>query len=177
MGRINVSIMGEAMTQRSNTIVPNREPLTEASFRSNWLVTLSRLCREHGDGKVALWLGVSERHLRNLKGGTSLPSADKIWNLLAFDQSAHDELDGSYGVKNVATDSVCTSDPLTLDMIALALEVAEHEAPDSPGGVAVTEHELRKKNEARLRKVYSTIGTWLHRIDQMRGVETLRRHG
>lgn len=167
--------MGDRMPQRSNAIVPKIEPLTEDQFRNNWLVTLSRLCREHGDGKVALWLGVSERHLRNLKSGASLPSADKIWNLLAFDQSAHDELDGGYGVKNVPSDSVCTTDLLTLDMIALAHEVAEHECPESHGGRATTDHELRQKNEARLRKVHSIIGTWLHRIDQMRGVATFGR--
>lgn len=165
------------MTQCSNSVLPKVEPLTEDQFRANWLVTLSRLCREHGDGKVALWLGVTERHLRNLKGGTSMPSADKIWNLLAFDQSAHDELDGAYGARNVPTDAVCTTDPLTLDMIALSLEVAEHEAPNSHGGVAVTDHEVRQKNEARLRKVYGVIGTWLSRIDEMRGVTTLRRVG
>lgn len=163
------------MTQCSNQVVPKAEPLTEDGFRKNWLFALARLCREHGDSKVALWLGVTERHLRNVKSGTSLPSADKIWNLLAYDQSAHDELDGGYGVKNVSADSVCTSDPLTLDMIALAHEVAEHEAPTSHGGRVTTDHELRAKNEGRLRKVHSVLGTWLHRLDQMRGVETLPR--
>ncbi|MBH0112737.1 hypothetical protein I5E68_07200 [Novosphingobium sp. YJ-S2-02] len=161
------------MTQRSNNVFPNRTPLTEEQFRSNWLVTLARLCREHGDSQVALWLGVSERHLRNLKTGLSLPSADKVWNLLAFDQSAHDEIDAAYGVKNVPVDSVCSSDPLTLDMIALAHEVAEHEAPDSHGGIAVTDHELRLKDERRLRKVHQTLGTWLARLDAMRGVVTI----
>lgn len=165
------------MTHRNNAVFPQIQPLTEDQFRANWLVTLSRLCREHGDGKVALSLGVSERHLRNLKSGVSMPSPDKIWNLLALDQSAHDELDGAYGARNVPTDSVCTSDPLTLDMIALAHEVAEHEDPKSHGGRAVTDHEVRLKNEARLRKVHSVIGTWLSRLDEMRGVTTLRRRG
>ena len=41
------------------TVVPNRTPLTEDDFRANWVVTLARLCRDHGDAKVALWLGVS----------------------------------------------------------------------------------------------------------------------
>ena len=54
-----------------NTVVPNIAPLSESDFRSNWLVALARLCREHGDDQIALWLGVSERHLRNLKAGNS----------------------------------------------------------------------------------------------------------
>jgi hypothetical protein len=165
------------MSLCSNQVVPKVAPLTEEQFRLNWLATLSRLCQHHGDGQVALWLGVSVRHLRNLKGGNSMPTADKIWNLLAYDQSAHDELDGAYGVKNVASDSVCSSDPLTLEIIALAHEVAEHEAPSSHGGVLVTDHELRDKNESRLRKVHACVGTWLHRLDKMRGAETLRSVG
>jgi len=156
------------MHARNNTVVPKSEALTEEDFKATWLITLSRLCKQHGDGRVALWLGVSERHLRNLKAGDSIPSPHRIWNLLAHDHSAHDELDAEYGLKNVGKDAVCTSDPLTLDMIALAHETAEDEAPDSPGGRKVTDHELLAKDEARLRRVYRTIGTWLHRIEGMR---------
>lgn len=155
------------MTQRSN-VVPRVQPLTEEQFRSKWLCSLARLCDLHGDAQVALWLGVGERHLRNLKAGNSLPSPDKIWNLLAYDDSAHDELDGAYELKNVGKNAVCTSDPLTLDMIALAHETAEAEHPDSPGGVAHTDHELLLKDEARLRKIYRTLGTWLQRIEEIR---------
>lgn len=158
-------------------VLPIRQPLTEQQFRANWLVTLARLCREHGDDRVALWLGVSERHLRNLKAGLSLPSADKIWNLLAYDTSAHDELDGAFGVKNVDEASVCTTDPLTLDMISVAQEVAAHECPTSHGGPVTTDHELRQKDEARLRKVHGIIGSWLHRLDGMRGVVSLPVRG
>lgn len=149
-------------------VVPNCEPLTEEQFRNAWLATLSRLCRLHGDSKVAMWLGVSERHLRNLKAGDSIPAPFRLWNLLAHDQSAHDELDGEYGVKNVGSAMVCTSDPLTLDMIALAHETAEDEDPESHGGRNVTDHELLQKNEARLRKVHRTIGHWLHRLETLR---------
>lgn len=154
----------------SNNVFPKSEPLTEADFRANWLITVARLCRAHGDAKVALWLGVTERHLRSVKCGVSMPTADKIWNLLHYDNSAHDELDGGYGYKNVASDSVCCSDPLTLDIIALAHEVAEHEAPESHGGKATTDHELRLKDEGRLRRVHHILGTWLARLDELRGV-------
>lgn len=155
------------MTQRSN-VVPRVQPLTEEQFRAKWLRALSRLCDDHDDAQVALWLGVGERHLRNLKSGASLPSPDKIWNLLAYDASAHDELDLAYDLKNVGAAAVCSSDPLTLDMIALAHETAAAEAPDSPGGVVTTDHELLLKDEARLRKVYRTLGMWLQRIEDIR---------
>jgi hypothetical protein len=141
---------------------------TETEFRDTWLVTLARLCREHGDGQVAMWLGVSERHLRNIKAGDSMPAPFRLWNLLALDPSAHDELDALFDLKNVAKDAVCSSDPLTLDMIALAHETAQDESPDSPGGKVVTDHELLGKDEARLRKVYRTIGGWLNRLEEMR---------
>ncbi|WP_066795125.1 hypothetical protein [Sphingomonas soli] len=153
--------------QRSN-VVPRVQPLTEQQFRSKWLRALSRLCDQHGDGQVALWLGVGDRQLRNIKSGASLPTADKIWNLLAWDDSAHDELDREYGLKNVGADAICTSDPLTIDLIALAHETAQAEAPDSPGGTATTDHELLLKDEGRLRKCYRTLGTWLARIEEIR---------
>jgi hypothetical protein len=152
---------------------PNPQPLSEDEFRANWLVALARLCREHGDSRVALWLGVTERHLRNLKSGLSMPTADKLWNLLAHDKTAHDEMDGAYGLKNVDADSYCSSDPLTRDVIALAHEVAEHEADESHGGQDHTDHELRLKDEARLRKVYRVLGTWLDRLDTLRGITRL----
>jgi hypothetical protein len=160
-----------------NTVVPNRQALTEEQFRANWLVTLARLCRSHGDGQVSLWLGVTERHLRNLKAGLSMPTPDKIWNLLAHDETAHDELDGAYGLKNVASDSVCCADPLTLDIIALAHEVAEHEAPGSHGGKVTTDHELLLKDEGRLRRVHQILGSWLKRLDEIRGVVRLPVRG
>lgn len=156
-----------------NNVVPLVRPLTEEEFRQNWLCVVARLCKVHGDAQVALWLGVSVRHLRNVKAGTSVPTADKIWNLLAYDSSAHDELDSAFKVKNVAMDAVCTNDPLTLDMIAVAHEVAEHENPNSHGGVATTDHELRLKDEARLRRVHRVLGGWLSRLDGIRGVVSL----
>lgn len=155
------------MPQRSNG-VPNMQPLTEEAFRNVWLCSLARLCRSHGDSKVAQWLGVSERHLRNVKAGTSVPTADKIWNLLAHDPTAHDEMDGEFNARKVPKDAVCSTDPLTLDMIALAHETARDEAEDSPGGEATTDRELLNKDERRLRKIHRTVGHWLDRIEKLR---------
>lgn len=160
-----------------DNVVPQTQPLTETQFRARWLVALSRLCMTHGDDRVAQWLGVTERHLRNLKSGSSLPSADKLWNLLAYDASAHDELDKAFGAKNVPSDSVCTTDPLTLDMIAVAHEVAAHESADSHGGPVTTDHELRQKDEPRLRRVHRTLSHWIDRMDRIRGVVTMPVRG
>lgn len=149
-------------------VVPNFQPRTEDDFRDTWLLTLARLCREHGDSRVALWLGVSERHLRNIKAGDSIPAPFRLWNLLAHDQSAHDELDGDFGLKNVDRDAVCASDPLTLSLITLARDVAEAEAPDSPGAQRVVDEELRKMDESLIRKVNRVTSTWLDRLAEMR---------
>ncbi|QDZ07475.1 hypothetical protein FPZ24_08255 [Sphingomonas panacisoli] len=156
------------MAQDGN-VVPKVEPRTEEDFRNTWLQALSRLCKDHTDAKVALWLGIGIDHLRkNVKSGISLPTADKIWNLLAYDASAHDELDKAFGVKNVPENALCSTDPLTRDMIALANETAQDEDPASPGGIVTTDHELLKKDEARLRRVHRTLTSWLNRIEQLR---------
>ena len=154
------------MTQCNN--VPRKQPATETQFRNAWLCTLARMCAKHGDDQVAQWLGITERHLRNVRSGTSLPSADKLWGLLAYDDSAHDEMDALYGYRTVPIDALCSTDPLTRDLIALANEVAQAEDPNSPGGVAVTDHELLDKDEHRMRRVYNTLGVWLERIGSMR---------
>lgn len=156
------------MNTKRAPVIPHCNMLTEEQFRSTWLLTLARMCREHGDSAVALQLGVSERHLRNLKRGDSIPEPFRLWNLLAMDRSAHDELDAEFDLKNVPKDAICSADPLTLDMIALAHETAEDEHPESHGGHAVTDHELLNKDEARLRRVYRSIGHWLHRLEEIR---------
>ena len=51
----------------------------------------------------------------------------------------------------------------------MAHEVAQHENPASHGGVLTTDHELREKDEPRLRRVYRVLGTWLGRLDELRG--------
>ncbi|WP_303758376.1 hypothetical protein [Sphingobium yanoikuyae] len=156
------------MTQRSN-VLPNVAPPTETDYRNAWLQAVARLCANHGEDRVAQWLGITVRHLqRNIRSGVSLPGPDKLWGLLAFDPSAHDEMDALYGLRHVPVDALCSTDPLTRDLIALANEVAQSEDPNSPGGVAVTDHELLDKDEHRMRRVYNTLGVWLERIGSMR---------
>lgn len=156
------------MTHCTNNGVPADMPVTETQFRNAWLQALARLCAKHGDDRVASLLGITERHLRNVRAGTSLPSADKLWGLLRFDPTAHDEMDALFGLRHVPIDALCSTDPLTRDLIALANEVAQSEDPTSPGGITVTDHELLEKDEHRMRRIHNTLGVWLDRITGMR---------
>lgn len=151
-----------------NTVVPKIEPLAEDHFHAIFLQALSRLITAHGEGKVALWLGVSVRQLRNIKAG-SLPTADKIWNLLAHDRSAHDEIDRQYGARKVPSNAICSTDPVSADMAALLTKAIEAEDPESPGGRDVTLHEIISMPERVMRDVHRTIGGWIERLEDARG--------
>lgn len=153
-----------------NTVVPKKEPLTEEEFGATMRMMLNRLIREHTKPQVALWLGVTVRHLSgNILGGSALPSPDKLWNLLLKDETAHDELDAEFGfvtLRRQEDDS--TAEPMTVTMIGLAKETAEAEAGHSAAGMSVTDGELRKMDEATIRKVHRTTGAWIARLDAMR---------
>lgn len=152
----------------SNPVVPKIEPLTEEQFHAVFLQSLSRMIVQHGQARVALWLGVTVRQLSNIKAG-SLPTADKIWNLLAHDPSAHDEMDRKFGARNVPHDALCSSDPIAAKMAALLTRAIEAESPDSPGGADVTLHELLGMDEATLRAVHRELGGWIDRLEEAKG--------
>ncbi len=151
----------------SRPVVPKWHPLTEDDFHAVFLQSLARLIATHGEGQVALWLGVSVRQLRNIKAG-SLPTADKIWNLLAYDPSAHDEMDRKFGARNVPADALCSSDPVAAKMAAVLTKAIEAECPDSHGGTTVTLHEIFRMDEAVLREVHRRLGGWVDQIDDAR---------
>lgn len=122
------------------SVVPKIKPLTEERFHAIFLRSLGRLIAEHGEGEVALWLGVSTRQLRNIKAG-SLPTADKIWNLLAHDLTAHDELDRQFGVRNTPLDISDIVDALPSTTAAVH-KLCVARSADSPGGDRITHTEL-----------------------------------
>lgn len=156
------------MATTAHSVVRKIEALDEDEFHRHFMVILGRLIGTHGQAKVAQALGyTSKRQLANLTNG-SLPTLRGFYNLLTLEDTAHDEIDKAYGQKKVGIDVVCSTDPLTLEMIALAHETAEDESDDSPGGTVITDHELLGKDEARLRRVYRTIGGWLDRIEHLR---------
>lgn len=148
-------------------VVPNVKPLPEDRFHAVFLQSLSRLIAAHGEGVIALWLGVSRRQLRNIKAD-ALPTADKIWNLLAFDDSAHDEIDRKYGARNVPVDAFCSTDPIAVRLSILLTRAIEAESADSHGGPAVTLAEIRSMDEAVLRGVQRCLGGWIDQLDRAR---------
>lgn len=156
------------MPEHRDTVVPNIAALDEDEFHGHFMAMLGRMIRDHGPAKVAQSLGyTTKRQLANLTNG-SLPNLRAFYNLLALDETAHDEIDKAYHQKKVARSAVCSSDPLTLALITLARDVAEAEAPDSPGRQAVTDGELRDMDESLLRKVHRVTGTFIDRLEAMR---------
>lgn len=151
-----------------NTVVREIRALDEDEFHGHFMALLGRLIQKHGQAKVAHALGYSsKRQLANLTNG-SLPSLRAFYNLLVLEETAHDEIDKAYNQRKVAAGAVCSTDPLTLSLITLARDVAEAEAPDSPGGHNVTDTELRGMDESLIRKVSRVTGTWLERLEEMR---------
>lgn len=151
-----------------SSVVRNPISLDEDEFHGHFMAMLGRLIRDHGPSKVAQALGyTSKRQLANLTNG-SLPTLRGYYNLLVLEATAHDEVDKAYGSKKVAAGAVCTSDPLTLSLITLARDVAEAEAPGSPGEHLVTDGELRAMDESLIRKVHRVTGTWLDRLEAHR---------
>lgn len=156
------------MHSETRTVVRNIQALDEDEFHRQFMGMLGRLIKDHGAAKVAHALGyTSKRQLANLTNG-SLPTLRAFYNLLTLEETAHTEVDKAYGQKKVDAGSVCSSDPLTLSLITLARDVAEAEAPDSPGAHLVVDEELRKMDEGLIRKVHRVAGTWLDRLDEMR---------
>lgn len=151
-----------------NTVVHKIAALDEDEFHGHFMAMLGRLIQRHGAAKVSQALGyTSKRQLGNLTNG-SLPTLRGYYNLLTLEDTAHDEVDKAYGQKKVSEGAVCASDPLTLALITLARDVAQAEAPDSPGQHHVTDGELRAMDESLIRKVHRVTGTWLDRLEAMR---------
>lgn len=156
------------MLEKRDTVVRNITALDEDEFHGHFMAMLGRLIRDHGAAKVAQALGYStKRQLANLTSG-SLPTLRGYYNLLTLEETAHDEVDKAYHQKKVPEDAVCTSDPLTLSLITLARDVAEAEAPGSPGGHIVTDCELRGMDESLIRKLNRVTRGWMERLDEMR---------
>lgn len=156
------------MADDRNSVVPKIAALDEDEFHGHFMALLGRLIRDHGPAKVAQALGyTSKRQLANLTNG-SLPGLRAFYNLLALDETGHDEIDAAYQQKKVARSAVCSTDPLTIALITLARDVAEAEDHESPGGHAVVDGELRDMDEGLIRKVHRVTGTWLNRLEAMR---------
>lgn len=150
-----------------NTVVREREPLTEEQYHDAMMVALTRLYQKHGKPAVAEWLGVSVRHLANIAGG-SLPAPHRLHNLILRDADALDPIDREYGVRRVPRDAVCSTDPVSTKLATLLTRTIDMEHPDSDGGAEVTLAELLTLPEDVLRSVAHTLNGWAERIDAHR---------
>lgn len=79
------------MPERTNTVVPDCTAVGEDKFHAQMMLGVSRMIAAHGRDKVALALGVSPRQLGNLANG-SFPAPHRLWNLLALDPTALDDI-------------------------------------------------------------------------------------
>jgi len=162
------------MSEKPSTVVRNIEPMDEDEFHGHFMALLGRLIRNHGASKVAQALGYSsKRQLANLTNG-SLPSLRGYYNLLALEPTAHDEIDRAFGQQKVPDSAQCTTDPLTLDLITLARDVAQAESDKSHGEQSVTDKELRAMDENLIRKVHRVTGSWLDRLETMHRPRAVR---
>jgi hypothetical protein len=156
-----------------STVVHEIRPLDEDEFHASFMLVLARLNKDHTPAKVAHALGYStKRQLANLANG-SLPGLRAYYNLLALDQSAHDELDREYGHRKVPYDAKCFSDPVSAKMATLLARTIEAEMPSSPGGCEVTAHEVRAmastpEGEAMLREVARKTAHWVVLLEEAR---------
>ena len=150
-----------------NTVLPQKQPLTEDDFHAAFMVALSNLIRRHDKGRVAEWLGVSVRHLGNYANG-SLPAPHRLFNLLARDELALDPIDREYGTRRVPRDAVCSSDPVSTKLAMLLTRTIDIEHPDSEAGPDAALSELLNLPEDELRAIASKTAGWVERIDAHR---------
>jgi len=154
------------MLQRSNDfrkIEPLPKHRVAASIAAGW----ARIVRTKGKGSFADRLGTTERTVENALAGKTLPEAHTIFNSLAADKTALDELFEEYGVRLVDKDAVCDTDNLgmLLAQLHVWLEKARH--PDSPGGAKIVHTEMLE-GEMLLRSTYTEIGRFLEECASLR---------
>lgn len=150
-----------------NSVVPQRDPLTEEEFHNAMMAALTRLYQKHGKPRVAEWLGVSVRQLANIAAG-SLPAPHRLHNLILRDAGALDAIDREYGVRRVPRNAVCSSDPVSTKLAMLLTGTIDIEHPDSDGGTDATLRELLELPEEVLRSVSHKLNGWVERIDAHR---------
>jgi len=153
------------MPHRRN-FVPETSPVNEDEFRDAMIAGLARAQRSVGARALAYIMDVTTKQLGNIFAGSST-NAKRLWDALAADPTALDDIASAYGRKIVAADSVTDAEIGTLPIAALLAKVAEAESPDSPGGVAKTHKELLAM-EADIRAVHHLTGNWIERISSIR---------
>jgi hypothetical protein len=109
-----------------DTVVPKGALPSEAQYRDNLILGLSRISAKHGRGSVADKSGRSTRALDKLFSGGSHDTTGKgLLDFLAADLTALDEVLALYGVRLVPSRSETANDLHTISSLsALASKLA-----------------------------------------------------
>jgi hypothetical protein len=89
----------------AGSVSPISTRLTDADYRRLVAATVGRLCLVHGKDRLALEAGCDERTMRHARDERTSLSAASLFNMLALDASALDELASHFGLKLVALEA------------------------------------------------------------------------
>lgn len=160
------------MPDRSNTVVPQIQPLGEDEFHDVAVSAISDAIAHHGRERVAKAMDITTRQLTNVLGG-STPAPHRIYNLKTLEPGALDKIDRRYGQRSVPRDALCSTDPVSARLAKLLARTIPMESPDSEGGSDASLNELLSlgTDEAELRTVALKLAGWVERIDAYRAGE------
>lgn len=154
------------MTQRSN-VVPSVSDVTEDQFHGAMIAGLGRAEVSVGSRKaLAYTMDVSPKQLGNIFAGAA-PHPKRLWDALAVEPTALDDIARLYGKRMVDQEAVCDTDDASLLIARLLVKLQEAEHPDSPGGRNVTHSELLGM-EGLIRQLHGATGNWLNQIEGIR---------
>jgi hypothetical protein len=149
------------------SVVPDREPPTEAEFRAAMLAGLAR-CSNTPTRKrsLAAEMDLSSKGLGNILEGGATPGPKRLFDALRSCPAVLDNILALYGFELVRREGAAEA-PATAPLAALLARIAAAESPDSPGGATKTHTELLPM-EPDLRVVHRLTGGLLDEIDRIR---------
>ncbi len=116
------------MTARYDSVLGKNNLPNQADFLAQMTIGLSRAAAKVGRGSLADTLDLSGPGLDNLFTGT-MPKAKRLFDMLAADFSALDEIADLYGARVVPKGSICDTDQKAAPALVAALhKVIEAEA-------------------------------------------------
>lgn len=162
---------GQSCAIRSRNVLPKKQDIPEADFHRAKLAGLERAEKAVGGEKVlADVMRLTRRQLGNIKrGGSTHPQ--RIWDALAADRTALDDIAALYDVQVVARNAEALDKPATLSLAQLLTEIAKAESPDSDGGTRKTHRELIGM-ETLIREVHALTAGWIEQINAHRAPTT-----
>jgi hypothetical protein len=155
------------MTQCGETVVPKSSDVTEAEFRAAMLSGLARADKRVKAKALAFAMDITTKQLGNITEKGGMPGPKRLWDALAADDTALDDIADLYGKRLVPKDAVCDVDNAALVMSSLLAAMIAAEQPDSPGGRLITHGELLSMEDL-VRAVHAKTGTMLTQITDLR---------